>query len=294
MATKPTPIEAAQARIDELLALEHDLTTRLFALRRELSSAAITPAAIGATVDSIAASIQQKAILSAQAELTDLAIDQTREHRRAAIHALYAAEADDLRSVVADERRALEDHEARTAALVAELLEHEGATYRPVQPGHGYFLPAQIRGDQLRVQVEAREREVRAIEQRTITEHGTLTGASVDDLIEAIKALPATTIAPRLDHVADWCVTRALPWGATYRLDWNHGALTGSTRILLPVPDRSRRRLRCVVACAGQYHGNPYEHYPGQLVGGDSEYLDWLLKTARNAYLEEIEVVAAA
>jgi hypothetical protein len=235
------PVAAAMQRVVGLHALELDLTARILELRQELAgaAAAITPAAAMASGDSVAAAIERKAVTAARIEATDEAINEARSQRRQTIRDVFVAEGEAARAAVADERRALEQHEARVAALLAELEQLQGCAYHPsykILGSGGQLGRATPASDRMRRDVEARERDADNHHRRSVIEHGHLRARSRDELLAAVRALPATTIGPRLDAVIAWCDERPLPPGASYALIWSRGTIDHGDGVVVPEP----------------------------------------------------------
>lgn len=174
------------------------------------------------------------AFVRAQAEIDalDAAIDEARRRRRDTIPSLWAAGADRLRCMAAEKRVEADSRAARTDALLAELLEHEGVAYAPEQTSQPQMsmtidpethelrsvntgatlvvvsvpLTERLRSEAAGLEAQASaavSREVAPVDGFTVT-------GSTDDVLAAAEAWPADKIGPALVALHRWASAGAL------------------------------------------------------------------------------------
>lgn len=209
------PIDVARTEVRRLLDVELDLATR-----RDLAAASLPGLEAsagdlvfgGADVGTVASQI---ATARVEVESLDAAIDTARARRIEAIEAVFAAEADDLRTQAAAKRAEAEGRRGKTALLLLQLEAHEGVPYGPLELDRPARLdPTGRVGGEVQIigrpvartawlLLEAEDLERRAAAPRSVTRHGRVEALSVDALVAAATADPMH-IGPTIASIRAW------------------------------------------------------------------------------------------
>jgi hypothetical protein len=139
--TDEDPVATERAQVTRLAILEREWSARRrdaatdLADREQRSGDDVVAAALaGDGVDRLRGLAEETAIARAELETIDHTIASTRSHREAAIRALFAAEAAELRRQAAALLSEADGRSSRTAQLLAELEAWEGVRYAPERP----------------------------------------------------------------------------------------------------------------------------------------------------------------
>jgi hypothetical protein len=210
-------VDAVRADVEKLYEREQRASHRVLGLRREEADATMSAGVLDVVdwgADAAAVDLARRiGDLHAQAVLASRVVDAARLKRRAAIQALYVAEAAALRERSSAAQSEAVQHVQRVDALLAQLEQLEGVRYLPEQPpqrGVGVWADPRpggwpmARSASLLLSAESFEQQALAQERRVVQDQGAAEATSQEDALAQLAALGPLVIGPPLVAVQDW------------------------------------------------------------------------------------------